>query len=448
MSYVNGDSLNTQNDERYIYADNAATTPLSPRALEAMTPHLEGSFGNPSGIHRIAREAAKALSDARSTMARFLGAASPDEVYFTSGGSEADNWILRGAVGRHRDLYGQQAPARIITSSIEHHAVLHCCEALEREGVLVTYLPVDQHGLISPADLEAALTANEAAEREADAHIDRQGALGVNAPSSRTAPPATALVSIMMANNEVGTIEPIRELAAIAHAHGVPFHTDAVQAMGHIPVNVCDLGVDALSLSAHKFHGPQGTGALYLRDGLSIPPLIAGGGQERGVRAGTENLAGIVGMAAALEEACEHLASTMGHIESLRNNLAHHILDAVDAVELTGAPIDGPGRNGASPACGTTRLPSIASFICHNVDGELLVVLLDRAGVAAATGSACSTGSTEPSHVLTAMGVPASTARGALRLSLASDATAADIELLCQRVPACIKRARLISGMR
>lgn len=405
----------------YIYADNAATTPLSPRALEAMTPYLTRSFGNPSGIHRMAREAAVALGEARGTMARLLGAEHADEIYFTSGGSESDNWILRGAVRRFRDAYGERAVPHIVTSAIEHHAILHCCQALEAEGVRVTYLPVDAQGRVHPSELERAL----------EEHDAREAAAGTNAPA--------ALVSIMLANNEVGTIEPVRELAAIAHAHGAPFHTDAVQAVGHIPVDVRKLDVDALSLSAHKFHGPRGIGALYLREGFSIPPLIAGGAQERGERAGTENLAGIVGMAAALEEACEHLAADMTRISTLRDELVGQLLEHADGIRLTGAPITA-GLDG--------RLPSIASFTCNDVDGELLVVLLDRAGVAAATGSACSTGSTEPSHVLTAMGIDATTARGALRFSLASNVTDEDIALLSERIPTCIRKARLISSTR
>ena len=308
-----------------------------------------------------------------------------------------------------------------MTSAIEHHAILHCCQALEAEGVRVTYLPVDAQGRVHPSELERAL----------EEHDAREAAAGTNA--------SAALVSIMLANNEVGTIEPVRELAAIAHAHGAPFHTDAVQAVGHIPVDVRKLDVDAFSLSAHKFHGPRGIGALYLREGFSIPPLIAGGAQERGERAGTENLAGIVGMATALEEACERLAADMTRISTLRDELVGQLLEHVDDIRLTGAPISA-GLDG--------RLPSIASFTCNDVDGELLVVLLDRAGVAAATGSACSTGSTEPSHVLTAMGIDATTARGALRLSLASNVTDEDIALLSERIPTCIRKARLISSTR
>lgn len=394
------------NAEPYIYADNAATTPLSPVALDAMMPYLTSTFGNPSGIHRVAREAATALADARARLAALLGADEPGEVYFTSGGTESDNWVLRGAVQRLRDLRGPDVTPRIITSAIEHHAVLHTCRALEAEGVQVIYLPVNAYGRVRPADLEAAL------ERSAG---------------------DVALVSVMLANNEVGTIEPIRELADIAHAHRVPFHTDAVQAVGHIPVSVADLGVDALSLSAHKFHGPRGVGALYLRNGFSIPPLIEGGAQERGERAGTENLAGVVGMTAALDEMLAQLNERASHVAALRDELATYILNSVDGVHLTGDP--------------KNRLPSIASFTCDNVDGELLVLLLDRAGVAAATGSACSTGSTDPSHVLSALGLDATQAKGALRLSLADDITREELDLLKARIPAAIQRARLMSGM-
>ena len=379
--------MNAQDAEPYIYADNAATTPLSPAALEAMMPFLTDAFGNPSGIHRVARQAAEALGAARARIAELLGADRADEVYFTSGGSESDNWVLRGAVQRFRDLYGSDATPRIITSSIEHHAILRCCEALEREGVAVTYLPVDGQGFVRVEDLEAALIANEQAARaervsncaDVERDLDCTDATGESAAcrpvatsakgggghaastashrstrksgdheiaggrhgeddSAAPHPPATALVSIMLANNEVGTIEPIRELAAVAHRHGAPFHTDAVQAVGHIPVNVRELGVDALSLSAHKFHGPRGVGALYLHDGFSIPPLIAGGAQERGERAGTENLAGIVGMAAALDEAVRSLARNAQRVSAARDELVRHVLASCGGVRLTGAP--------------------------------------------------------------------------------------------------------------
>lgn len=394
----------------YIYADNAATTPLSPRALEAMTPYLTESFGNPGGIHRIARDAACALEDARARTAELLGAHA-HELYLTSGGTESDNWILQGAVRRHRDLHGTSRPVRVITSAVEHHAVLHGCRRLREMGADAVMLPVDGSGRVDPASLSGALD-----------DADREGA-------------DVALVSIMLANNEVGTIEDIPVLARISHERGIPFHTDAVQAVGHIPVDVDELGVDALSLSAHKFHGPRGTGALYLRDGFSIPPMVEGGGQERGLRSGTQDVASAVGMAAALEEACEDLEGRARRVGALRDRLVSTVLERTPGVRPTGEP--DPHR----------RLPSIASFICHDVDGELLVVLLDRAGVAAATGSACSTGSTEPSHVITAMGWDdPSWNRGTLRLSLADDVTDRDIDLLCERVPRCIERARLLSG--
>ena len=320
----------------YVYADNAATTPLSPAALDAMMPILTSEFGNPSGIHRIAREAALTLAGARSRAAKALGAARAEEVYFTSGGSESDNWALRGARRRYLDLYGADAPVRVVTSSIEHHAVLHTCRALEHEGAQVTYLPVDHEGHVSAGDLEAALAANEGA------------ASGLPGGA-----PATALVSIMLANNEVGTVQDIAALARIAHAHNVPFHTDAVQAVGHIPVDVEALGVDALSVSGHKFHGPRGTGIMYLREGFSIPPLIEGGAQERGERAGTENLAGIVGLVTALEEECAGLEERAARIARLRDGLVRSVLEGADGVSYTGDPSSDPAR----------PLPSISSVV-------------------------------------------------------------------------------------
>lgn len=400
----------------YVYADNAATTPLSPRALEAMMPYLTSSFGNPSGIHRMSREAALALAGSRKLVADLLNLEDPHELYFTSGGSESDNWVLRGAVQRARDLSYTELTPHIVTTQIEHHAILNCCRALEKQGVEITYLPVDAQGFVNPRDLEDTLAGIT--------DLDQQR------------PGVVALVSIMLANNEVGTIEPIRRLAEISHAFGAPFHTDAVQAVGHIPVDVQELGVDALSLSAHKFHGPRGVGALYLKNGFSLPPLISGGSQERGVRGGTENVAGAVGMAEALLEACDGLDERAARLAGLRDELTHHL-----ATTCLGITPTGPKR-------GADRLPSIASFACHEVDGELLVVLLDRAGVGAATGSACSTGSIAPSHVLTALGLEPKDARGALRLSLADGTTREELELLKERVPAAVKRARAMSGTR
>lgn len=484
-------------DEPYIYADNAATTPLSPTALAAMMPYLTDEFGNPSGVHRRARNAATALEEAREAVAHALGAADTREVHFTSGGTEADNWALRGAAQRFRARLGRGATVRIITSAIEHHAVLNCCRALEAEGVHVTYLPVDAAGRVDAAALEEALVANERAgvgeagaglPDAADTDEQGKGTAGVDAVGSPASRPlaaapargdsagspiaATALVSIMLANNEVGTVQNIAELACIAHAHGAPFHTDAVQATGHIPVDVAALGVDALSISGHKFHGPKGTGALWIKHGIDLPPLIAGGAQESGLRAGTENVAGIVGMAAALAEACDGLDARMERVAQARDALVAHILGTCPDIQLTGPACGnangsvgsprgfGTARNvggaqtvgGArtSSVAGATlpaRLPSIASFVCDGVDGDLLTVLLDRAGVAAATGSACSSGSTEPSHVLLALGIDPARAAGALRLSLADSITPEELDLLKARVPATIRRARLVSGL-
>ena len=478
-------------DEPYIYADNAATTPLSPTALAAMMPYLTDEFGNPSGVHRRARNAAAALEAAREAVARALGAADAREVHFTSGGTEADNWALRGAAQRFRARHGRGVTVRIITSAIEHHAVLNCCRALEAEEAHVTYLPVDAAGRVDAAALEEALVANERAgvgeagagwPDAADTGAQGEDTAGTSADGSPTSRPlaaapargdsagspiaATALVSIMLANNEVGTVQNIAELARIAHAHGAPFHTDAVQAAGHIPVDVAALGVDALSISGHKFHGPKGTGALWIKHGIELPPLIAGGAQESGLRAGTENVAGIVGMAAALTEACDGLDARMGRVAQARDALVAHILDTCPDVQLTGPACGSANGNVGSPSgtgiartvggtrtssvAGATllaRLPSIASFACDGVDGDLLTVLLDRAGVAAATGSACSSGSTEPSHVLLALGIDPARAAGALRLSLADDITPEELDLLKARVPAAIKRARLVSGL-
>ncbi len=408
----------TQNTP-YIYADNAATTPLSPAALEAMTPYLTENFGNPGGIHRLAKDAAQALDRARRTVADALGADSPREIVFTSGGSESNNLILQGTVRAHRAKWGSNTPARIITSQIEHHSVLHTCAALEQDGVEVTYLPVDSEGFVTADDLKHALEAN-ATSAQANGHTA----------------PATALVSTMLANNEIGTIQHIRELAEIAHAYGTSFHTDAVQAVGHIPVDIRELGIDALSLSAHKFHGPRGMGAAYLKTGFDIAPLIYGGSQEFNMRAGTENVAGAVGLATALSESCAGLSERSARLHAFREDLTRCILSQTTDVIATG------------PLNKCDRLPSIASFICKNIDGELLTVILDKTGVAASTGSACTSGSTEPSHVLQAAGyTDPAWSKGTLRLSLSDNATQTEIDLLKERVPRAITQARLLSGL-
>lgn len=394
----------------YIYADNAATTQLSSAAREAMLPYLGASFGNPGGIHRYARAAAEAVSRARGACAARLGA-NPREIFFTSGGTESDVWALTGCARAAR-LTGH-GPLTIITSAIEHHAVLNTCTALEQDGCRIIVLPVDSEGFVSPADLEQALV-----------HTAGGGASG-----------GSVLVSIMLANNEVGTIQDIATLGRIAHEHGALFHTDAVQATGHIPCDVGTLGVDLLSASGHKFHGPTGTGLLYIKSGTPIAPLITGGVQQAGMRAGTENVAGIVGMATALQEATAGMVTNAAHVAAGRRRITDAVLTACPAVIATG------------PRDAARRLPSIASFICPDVDAELLMVILDQDGIAAATGSACSAGSTEPSHVVTALGyTDPALARGTLRLSLADNISDADIAYLCEHVPACIKRAQTTSG--
>ncbi|QWT18238.1 cysteine desulfurase [Collinsella sp. zg1085] len=393
--------------QRYIYADNAATTPLSAAARTAMEPFFTDIYANPSGIHRLAKRAADKLSQLREQLAACIQAR-PRELYITSGGSESNNWILRSAAEQVWQQHGRTAQPVIITSAIEHHSVLHCCTALEQQGVVVEYLPVDQQGFISVTDLDNALKHHKH-------HV--------------------ALVSLMLANNEVGSIEPIAELAACAHAHGVRIHTDAVQALGHIPVDVTQLGVDALSFSAHKFHGPCGIGGLYVRSDMPMLPLIAGGAQEYGMRAGTENLAGMAGMTAALVEVCKELGVRSNHVSVARDALIQAVLNADEQTQLSG------------PRPGAHRLPSLASFICTDVDAELLVVMLDQAGIAAATGSACASGSTEPSHVICALGyTDARQNRGSLRLSLSDDISDEDTAYLCEHVPAVIKRCRLLSG--
>ncbi len=412
----------------YIYADNAATTPLSPVAREAMLPYLGASFGNPGGIHRVAKAAARAVNEARTTCAECLGA-HPREIFFTSGGSESDVWALVGCATAWRHGSGVQSkpdsqletqsapnnePFTIITSSIEHHAILHTCDALKADDVRIVTLPVNTEGFVDPTVLDTALT---------------------QAKSQSKSQSGNTLVSIMLANNEVGTIQDIAKLARIAHAHDALFHTDAVQAVGHIPVNVAALGVDLLSASAHKFHGPTGCGLLYIKTGTPIAPIITGGAQQDGMRAGTENLAGIVGAAAALKEAVNALHETSVRVVSARQQLTNAILTACPEVIPTG------------PHESARRLPSIASFICPNVDAELLMVILDKAGIAASTGSACSAGSTEPSHVLRALDyTEPSLAFGSLRLSLADDISDADVAYLCKYVPACIKQAKATSG--
>ena len=379
---------------RFVYADNAATTRLSDRALQAMLPYFQECYGNPSSLYRHAQRAKEALEEARRTVARCLHASS-EEIFFTSGGTESDNWaILKGAEGQ------AQKGKHIITSAIEHHAVHHALRALERQGYEVTCLPVDGYGRLSPAELERAIR------------------------------PDTALITVMTANNEVGTILPIAELGAVARRHGVLFHTDAVQAVGHIPVDVEAFKADLLSLSAHKFHGPRGVGVLYRRKGVFLPPLIHGGGQERGLRSGTENVAGAVGLAAALQDAVEHLEESGARLTALRNRLIAGVLN-IPRSRLTGDPVN--------------RLPGVASFVFECVEGESILLRLDGEGVCASTGSACSSASLEPSHVLLAMGIPHEIAHGSLRLTLCEDTTEEDVDYLIEKVTEVVGGLRAMS---
>lgn len=376
--------------------DNAATTPVSPAVLEKMLPYFSECYGNANSIHSTGLDARKALNAARKRVAAALNC-NPEEVYFTSGGSESDNWALKGVAFANR-----KKGNHIITSAIEHHAILHTCEWLEKQGFEITYVPVDADGLVNPADVEAAIT-------------DK-----------------TILISIMAANNEIGTIEPIEEIAKIAHAHHVLFHTDAVQAIGAIPVDVRAIGCDLLSLSGHKFHGPKGVGALYIKQGTRIDNLIHGGAQERGRRASTENVAGIVGMAEAIELATANIPEKAARISALRDQLIDG-LTALPYVRLNGHR--------------TKRLPGNVNVSVRFIEGESLLLRLDLAGVAASSGSACTSGSLDPSHVLLAIGLPHEIAHGSLRLSLSDTTTQEEVDYVLSVLPGIIEYLRDMSPL-
>lgn len=385
-------------EDRFVYADNAATTKTAPEVLEAMLPYFGEGYGNPSSLHQKGREAKAALTTAREKIATILGA-KPNEIYFTSCGSESDNWAIKGAArananrGRH-----------IISTRIEHHAVLHSLESLEKEGFEVTYLDVDSDGRVSPEAVVAAMRDD------------------------------TTLVECMFANNEVGTIEPIKEIAAAVKAKNprTLVFTDAVQAVGNIPVNVADLGVDMLALSGHKIHTPKGIGALYIKTGTRIQNLVDGGGQERGKRGGTENLPYIVGLAKALEMAVGGL-DEMKRVEKMRDRLIDGIL-----AEIPHARLNGP-REG--------RLPGNVNISFEFIEGESLLLLLDMAGICASTGSACSSTSLEPSHVLISIGVPVELAHGSLRLSISRDNTDEDVDYILEKLPGIVQRLRDMSPL-
>ena len=383
--------------QRIIYMDYSATTFVKPGVLEAMIPYFTEHFGNPSSIYGIARYSKKAIDTARVQTAKAVGA-DPDEIYFTSGGSESDNWAIKGVA-----LANRKRGNHIITTQIEHHAVFHTCQFLEKEGFTVTYLPVDQYGLVNPVDLEKAIT-------------DK-----------------TILISIMYANNEIGTIEPIAELGAIAKNHKVYFHTDAVQAIGNIPIDVKALNIDLLSLSAHKFYGPKGVGSLYIKKGVRIENLIHGGGQERRRRAGTENIAGIVGLGKAIELATADIPGHNKRIKSMRDRLIKGVLETIPNSHLNGHP--------------EKRLPGNFNVSFEFIEGESMLLWLDDEGICGSTGSACTSGSLEPSHVLLATGLPVEISHGSLRLTLGDANTEGDVDFVLGVLPKVVKKLRDISPL-
>ena len=387
----------TMTEKRTIYLDHAATTPVKPAVLEAMRPYYTEHYGNPSSIYSIARESKKAIETARAQVAKAIGAA-PDEIYFTSGGSESDNWAIKGVVFANR-----KKGNHIITSAIEHHAVLHTCQYLEKEGFSVTYLPVDSSGLVDPQELEKAIT-------------DK-----------------TILISIMYANNEIGTIEPVAELGAIAKKHKIYFHTDAIQAIGNVPIDVKAQNIDLLSLSAHKFYGPKGCGALYIRKGVKIDNLIHGGGQESRRRAGTENIAGIVGLGTAIELATADIGGHNTRIAALRDQLLKGILDMIPYSRLNGHP--------------EKRLPGNLNVSFEFIEGESMLLWLDDEGICGSTGSACTSGSLEPSHVMLAIGLPHEVAHGSLRLTLGDANTEQDVDRVLDVLPKVVAKLRDMSPL-
>lgn len=377
------------------YFDNAATTPVREEVLQEILPYFREYYGNASSIYSIAKESKKALEAARAKVAAAIGA-TPDEIYFTAGGSESDNMALRGVVNASK-----KEKKHIITTKIEHHAILHTAEFLETKGVDVTYLNVDEFGKISLEELENAIR------------------------------PETVLISVMFANNEIGTIQPIAEIGEIAKKHGVLFHTDAVQAVGHVPIDVEKLQVDLLSMSGHKLGAPKGIGAIYIRKGTRISPLIFGGAQEKKLRAGTENIAGIVGLGKAAELAVAEMEETTKKLIALRDKLIHGILKSIPDSRLNGHPTD--------------RLPGNCNISFSYIEGESLLLLLDALGIAASSGSACTSGSLDPSHVLMAIGLPHEIAHGSLRLTIDRENTEEQVDFILEKLPGLVQRLRDMS---
>ncbi|HPR40146.1 MAG TPA: cysteine desulfurase NifS [Oscillospiraceae bacterium] len=386
-----------ESEKRLVYVDNAATTPITKEVLDAMLPWLTEGYGNASTIYEKGREAGWALKRARETCAACLGA-DADEIYFTSGGSESDNWALKGAA----EVMAKRGKKHIITSAFEHHAVLHSCMALEKQGFEVTYLPVYKDGIVRVEDVAAAIR------------------------------PDTGLVSIMYANNEVGTIQPIPEIGALCREKKIWFHTDAVQAVGHIPIDVHEQNIDMLSLSGHKIHSMKGVGLLYVRKGISLPNLIDGGSQERNKRAGTENIAGIVGLAKALELATTDIEERAAKTRILRDRLIDNILK-IDRTRLNGDR--------------ERRLPGNVNISIEGIEGEGLLLWLDHYGICASSGSACTSGSLDPSHVLLALGLPHEVAHGSLRITLGDQNTEEDVEAILAVLPEIVERLRGMSPL-
>lgn len=383
--------------DKLIYLDNAATTRVYPEVLEAMNPFFTEHYGNPAAFYSFANPAQKAVAEARGHVADLIGA-KHDEIYFTGGGSESDNWAIKATAEAY-----QNKGKHIITSTIEHHAVLHTCQWLEKQGYEVTYVGVDADGVVKLDELEAAIR------------------------------PDTILISIMAANNEIGTIQPLKEIGEIAHKHGVLFHTDAVQAFAHIPLDVDDMKIDMLSASGHKIHGPKGIGVMYIRKGVKILSFIHGGAQERRRRAGTHNVPGIVGLGKAVEIASERMEEQSANIAKMRDYLIEQVLEKVPHARLNGHK--------------TKRLPNNANFCFRFIEGEGMLILLDQAGICGSSGSACTSGSLDPSHVLLAIGLPHEIAHGSLRLTLSEDTTKEDIDYTVDKLAEIIARLRSMSPL-
>lgn len=383
--------------DKLIYLDNAATTVVKPEVVEAMKPYFDELYGNAASVYRFAGKASKAVSEARSIIASYLGA-KDKEIYFTGGGSESDNWAIKATAYALRNK-----GKHIITSKIEHHAVLHTLEYLETLGYEVTYLDVDENGVLKLDDLEKAIRED------------------------------TILITIMFANNEIGTIEPVKEIGEIAHKHGIIFHTDAVQAYGHVPINVDELNIDILSASAHKINGPKGVGIMYLRETVRIGSFIHGGGQERGKRAGTHNTPGIVGFGKATELAVNTMEKRGAYESELRDYLICRVLSEISYTRLNGSRVD--------------RLPNNANFSFRFIEGESLLIMLDQKGICGSSGSACTSGSLDPSHVLLAIGLPHEIAHGSLRLTLSEDTTKEDIDYVVDELKLIVGRLRSMSPL-